>query len=116
VNSKKNKGAQKTEPILSQWKVWFWEKKKKVVPQKLLLVAFFYFAFLFLFGDRGFLHLILLNHRLNQLNQEVQNLKQEKEKWKFRISQSKSSNSILELTAREKLGLSYPQEYIFLIP
>ena len=75
-----------------------------------------YLLLLFLFGDRGVLHLFLLKSRLSALEEKQQQLEEQKKMWELRIFDNASHNDLLELTAREKLELSFPSETVYLAP
>jgi cell division protein FtsB len=68
------------------------------------------------FGNYGLIHLKHLQSKLMILEAENQNLQTEISMLQDQIRQVQNNKSVLERKAREELGLSQPNEIIYLLP
>ncbi len=65
-----------------------------------------------LIGDKGFFQLNALKEQEKKLEQEIQDLKQEKKEWLYKIQSLKNNRSYFETIAREKLGMVRNDEIV----
>ena len=86
-------------------------KDKKVI-QGLILFSIIVVIVISLFGDKGLLQYMDLKDRQAQLEQEIENLKQEREEWINKIHSLKTNQTYMETIAREELGMVHNTEII----
>ncbi|MBL0690774.1 MAG: septum formation initiator family protein [SAR324 cluster bacterium] len=96
--------------FFSNWRFIFSE----VSVSFLIKIIILYFTFIFLFGDRGLLHLAISYQKFQKLAEEVATLNKEKDELSSITRLSKEKTKI-EVIAKEKLGLIYPHERVIFI-
>ncbi len=69
-----------------------------------------------LIGDKGAIQLIALKQQEVDLKREIEELKQERKDWIYKIQSIKQSRSYVETIAREKLGMIRDDEIVYQIP
>jgi len=72
-----------------------------------------YFAFLLVFGDRGFMKFLEVARTHRHLTQEIQRIKERNEKLRQRAQALKSDFDTIEEIARQELGLVKKGELIY---
>lgn len=69
-----------------------------------------------LIGDKGVIQLIALKQQEAELKSEIEELKQERKEWLYRIQSIKQNRSYVETIAREQLGMVRDDEVVYQIP
>jgi len=87
-------------------------KEKKII-QWLIIFCSITIVTLSLIGDKGLIQLVALKKQQRQLQQDIQDLKQERKEWIFKIQSLKKSQTYVETIAREKLGMVRNNEIVY---
>jgi cell division protein FtsB len=69
-----------------------------------------------LIGDKGVIQLIALKQQETGLKREIEELKQERKEWIYKIQSIKQNRSYAETMAREELGMIRDDEIFHPIP
>jgi len=86
-------------------------KKAIVVVLTSLIIIVWYFA---LFGERGIIKIIQLQHERDRILAEVQRIQQKNEKLKREIRRMHEDPHYLESVARQELGVVKDNEILFI--
>ncbi len=69
-----------------------------------------------LIGDKGVIQLIALKQQEMELKREIEELKQDRKEWIYKIQSIKENRSYVETIAREELGMIWDDEIVYTIP
>jgi|APSaa5957512622_1039677.scaffolds.fasta_scaffold41269_1 cell division protein FtsB len=85
---------------------------EKSIVQWLILFCSIIVITLSLIGDKGYLQLMALKEKEQNLEQEIKNLEHEKREWIDKIQSLKKNKSYIETIAREQLGMVRKDETV----
>jgi len=84
--------------------------QKKRVHRKILILVVIIGILIFLFANKNFQTLLILNKKIVQLKQRIAGLEDENKKLKEDLEAMKNDPEYIESLAREELGLIKPGE------
>jgi len=84
--------------------------RKKRIPRKIIILIVIIGAFIFLFANKNFQTLLVLNKEIAQLKQRIVGLEDENRALKEELEALKNDPEYIESLARRELGLIKPGE------